>query len=246
MGLLNDLDEYAKLLSSIGTHKRERPLLPVEVAKRIKILKDECTSLNEVSERLSLDAKLIGQFLSLLNLPETVHGIIGWGHTDKFRLGFTKASIIAELEDSNDQDILAKAAQISAFKKQEIRDVISLKKRNADKKIEECIESVLSFRPVIEKGYMMITNIKPNTIKRLHSAIRGHSDKIEDLIKQSMETLLPLHSLSNVAIRENYVVLNLNEEGYKKFEKLPVELQTESHSVTDVCINKFLNMKQNE
>lgn len=246
MGLLNDLDEYAKLLSSIGTHKGERPLPPLEVAKRIKLLRDECKSLNEVSERLSLDAKIIGQFLSLLSLPETVHGIIGWGYTDKFRLAFTTASIIAELEDAYDQEILAKAAQISAFKKNEVQDVVSLKKRNKNKKIEECIESVLRFRPVIEKGYMVITNIRPETIKRLRHAIKTYSIKIEDLIKQSMEVVLPYQSLSNVSVRENYVVLNLNDEGYKKFEKLPVDLNTDSHNVTDVCINKFLDTKQNE
>ncbi len=246
MGILNNLDEFAKLLETVGSHKKERPLTPIQTAKDLRILLDECEgSIDEVAERLPVVASTIRLFLNLLKLPKTVHGIIGWGETDTIRLTFISASFITRLKNASDQEVLAKVAQAHSFKKREILDVIALKKRNPDKPIEDCIESVVHFRPRIEKGYLVITNIKQNTLSLLKK-LNKNGRKIEDLICDAMESILPKKSLNNVLIKEDFVFLNLTEDGYKEFESFAQKLNTNTHYITDTWLNKFFGEKLDE
>ena len=56
--ILDDLDLYSDLLSSVGTHDKDRPLTPIECSDLIVRLKEETgESWEQLSKRLGLGKK---------------------------------------------------------------------------------------------------------------------------------------------------------------------------------------------
>ena len=62
--------EVRQLILSVGTHKSERPLSPVEVAQLMQKAVKAGENRKEIAARLLLeDSSIIGRFIRLLQLP---------------------------------------------------------------------------------------------------------------------------------------------------------------------------------
>lgn len=156
--------EVRQLILSVGTHKSERPLSPVEVAKLMWKAEKAGEKRREIAARLLLeDSSIIGRFIRLLRLPPDVQQLTGWG-SDPATLSFTAGSEIARLEDKQEQLVLATAALANRFNKSEIMQVVQIRKRSG-KSIKECIKIVLNQRPVIERRHVIIGSLQSEKLK---------------------------------------------------------------------------------
>ena len=190
-GLLSH--EVSKLILSVGTHKSERPLSPVEVAEFMQKALDAGEKRTEIAERLYLeDSSIIGRFIRLLSLPTQVQHIVGWG-SDPATVSFSAASGIARLNSEVEQTALAKAALENQLNKSEIVQVVQIKQRS-ENSIESCIKAVLDQRPIIERRHVIIGKLTSESLKNsvkhlsqlernnlLDSALKRHSSDITHL-----------------------------------------------------------------
>ena len=122
--------EIRQLILSVGTHRSERPLSPIEVAKLMQKALDAGEKRKEIADRLHLNGStIIGRFTRLLSLPPQIQHLIGWG-SDPTTLSFTTASGIACLESTQEQTTLAKAVLESQLNKSEIVQVVQIRQRS--------------------------------------------------------------------------------------------------------------------
>ena len=156
--------EIRQLILSVGTHKSERPLSPVEVAKFMRRTLDMGEKRAAIADRLHLDdSSIIGRFVRLLSLPIQVQHLIGWG-SDPATVSFTAASDIARLDSPQEQSALAKVALESQLNKSEIVQVVQIRLRSG-KSIESCVKAVLNQRPVIERRHVIIGELQSVQLK---------------------------------------------------------------------------------
>ena len=151
--------EVRQLILSVGTHKSVRPLLPVEVAQLMQRALDAGEKRTDIAGRLHLeDSTIIGHFTRLLSLPAQVQQLVGWGF-DPATVSFTAAAIIARLKCAQEQSVLAKAALENQFRKSEIIQVVQIRLRS-ENPIEDCIQTVLNQRPIVEKRHLIIGELQ--------------------------------------------------------------------------------------
>lgn len=173
--------ELRQLILSVGTHKSERPLSPVEVAQLMQKAVDAGENRKEIAARLLLeDSSIIGRFIRLLWLPPDVQQLIGWG-SDPATVSFTAGSEIARLETAQEQSALAKAALENRFNKSEIMQAVQIRER-ARKPIEDCVKAVLDQRPVVERRHVIVGNLQS---ERLKDSLKQTSQLERDNLLQS-------------------------------------------------------------
>ena len=174
-------NQISQLILSVGTHKSNRPLSPVEVAEYIQSALDAGEKRTDIAEKLYLeDSSIIGHFLRLLCLPSQVQQIIGWG-SDPATISFTAAAGIARLDSSVEQSTLAKTALENQFNKSEIIQVVQIRRRSG-KSIDSCIEAVLDQRPIVERRYVIIGEMRSESLK----------DELKRISQQERNNLLKL------------------------------------------------------
>ena len=70
--------ELRQLILSVGTHRSDRPLSPIEVAKLMRRALDMGETRKTLAGRLLLDdSSIIGRFMRLLSLPVQVQHLVG-------------------------------------------------------------------------------------------------------------------------------------------------------------------------
>ena len=178
--------EIRQLILSVGTHRSERLLSPVEVAKLMQKTLNAGVRRSDIAEKLYLeDSTMIGRFVRLLSLPAEVQQCIGW-RSNPSTLSFSAATEIARLKSTQQQSTLAKAALENQFKRSEIVQVVQIQ-RHSEKSIEDSIKAVLDQRPLIERRHVIIGSLQSERLKDdlkkipqfernnlLHSALDRH------------------------------------------------------------------------
>ena len=156
--------ELRQLILSVGTHRPDRPLSPMEVAKLIQRALNMGETRKTIANRLLLeDSSIIGRFIRLLSLPVEVQHLIGWG-SNSSTISFTAASDIARLNYSKEQSTLAKMALENQFNKSEIIECVQLRQRS-ERSIEDSVKAVLNQRPVIERRHAIIGELTSESLK---------------------------------------------------------------------------------
>lgn len=152
------------LILSVGTHRSNRPLLPLQVAVALRTALDSGATMVELSTALQLqDATMIHRFLRLLVLPEDIQLLIGW-QSDALTIPFATASEISRLISAEDQRLLARSVLEHKMSKSEVVEVVQVNRR-AGKLVRQCIDEVISRRRVIERRYMLIGQIETDTLR---------------------------------------------------------------------------------
>ena len=85
--------ELGRLRMSVGygTHKKGRPLSPIEVGLLLQRAHEKGVSLEDCARTIQLDGTgHIGRFLRILDLPEDIQHLIDWGSGKNF-VSFTSA-----------------------------------------------------------------------------------------------------------------------------------------------------------
>ena len=193
--LIDDIDKYSDLIMSVGVQgnsiKGERPLIPIEVANRIKRMIDENEeSLSETAHRLGLgrgksedpydskDTTQIRCFLNLLKLSPRSSMTLGFGRSDPDKIPFSTGSEIAKLDSHDEQDKVIQSALEHDLRKEDAQKIVRYRNEHQESTIEECIEQVLQVTPV-----QSISNVVCCTLDR------QFADKIEPIVNRLAERL---------------------------------------------------------
>ena len=131
-------------------------------------------------------------------------------------IGFSVAAKISRLE--NDDDVLKLAGTILEMSrpvtKEELKGVLSLKRRIPSKSIDDCIEEVLNVtRRTTIHYFLFISRIKPDIVTALTKSeiSRDIHDKVTSMLKDSF----PPETLKNAKVVNNRVRLILEKEGWE-------------------------------
>ena len=191
--MLADLSalELGHLQMSVGygTHKKGRPLSPVEVGKLIRRVKNAGVSTEDCATAINLDKSGIGRFLRILDLPEDIQHLVSWG-AQKGSIGFSVATQLARFKDAEDQRAAVNSILSAGLNSKEIGQVVQLKIRSG-RGVGECLNEVLGMRPVIEKRHVFIGTIENQDVESI----------LADLTQAERDSIL----------RSSIVALNLGE-----------------------------------
>ncbi len=179
--------ELGRLRMSVGygTHKRGRPLSPIEVGLLLRKARDEGASLQDCARAIQLDGTgHIGRFLRILELPDDLRHLVDWGAGKHF-IGFTSAVELTRIRDAGDQRVVAEAILSDGFNSKEIRQVAQLRERSG-RAIEACMDEILGMRPTIEKRYVFIGSVAEENIAELGKLTQATRDSI---LKSGIERL---------------------------------------------------------
>lgn len=134
-----------RLIMSVGTHRRSRPLSPTEVAEGLRILEADGMSGSDIAGMLQLEGtSMLGRFARLRKLSPRVGHLVDWRGSSS-SISFSTASEIARLPGPEQEELTHTALQKS-MTKNEVVQVVQLRQR-ARGPVSECIEQVLRMRP---------------------------------------------------------------------------------------------------
>ena len=128
--LLEDLELYSDLISSVGSHSGNRRLTPIECSDLIIRLKNETQEgWEQISKRLSLgkktkistldapnDATQVRNFKDLQNLSRKNAYMLGFG-SDEAKIPFTLGVLVSSLPNKEDHNIILKTTLEKDLKK---------------------------------------------------------------------------------------------------------------------------------
>ena len=164
--MLNGLSalELGRLRVSVGygTHKKGRPLSPVEVAELVDRARASGNTLAECAREIRIDESGLLRFLRLLELPADLRHLVDWGG-GRGVLGFSGAVELVRIGDIDAMAIVAKAVLKSGLSSKETRQVVQLLERS-NRQPDEVIREVLGMRPVVERRYVFIGSVIEDTL----------------------------------------------------------------------------------
>lgn len=158
--------ELGRLRMSVGygTHKKGRPLSPIEVGLILRSIRDEGISLRECANAIGLDGTgHIGRFLRILDLPDDLQHLVNWG-SGKDAIGFSSAVELVKLRDTGDQRAVARSILADSLNSKEVRQIGQLRMRSG-RTIDACIKEVLGMRPVVKRRYVFIGSVIDQSVE---------------------------------------------------------------------------------
>lgn len=157
--------ELGRLRMSVGygTHKKGRPLSPIEVGLLLR-QSGGGVSLRDTARAVNLDETGIGRFLRILNLPRDLQHLVDWG-SGKDAIGFSSAVELVRLQDADDQRVVARSILADGLNRNEVRQVAQLRMRSG-RPTCECIKEVLGMRPAIERRYVFIGSVVDQKVEK--------------------------------------------------------------------------------
>lgn len=174
--------ELGRLRMSLGygTHKKGRPLSPIEVGELLRKARSEGMSLQDCAKAVQLDGTgHIGRFLRILELPEDLQHLIGWGAEKNF-IGFTVAFELSKLGNAEKQRVVAETILSDSLTSKEVRQIAQLSNRS-NKTISHCITEVLGMRPQVTKRFVFVGSMS----LELESILAKKTQSARDLILAS-------------------------------------------------------------
>jgi len=229
-------DEWRDLKLSVGTHKSSRRLNPIEVAKLIKKLRDKNVPYEFIKDELILrDVTVIKRFEILLeSLPEKYHNKISFGRKNGY-IPFTTAAFLTRLESRSEIDLLYNEISTKNLTKNEIQQIIELKKRS-DMNISECIEEILKSRLIVEKRNMLIGKIYEDKITSVISD--ANWDLLNNLFLKFLKESFPNTIFYSTRIsKERFIIVT------DIFGQSQIELKANKENLTfeKYIRNNFIN-----
>ena len=159
-----------------GTHRKARPLSPVEVGALLRRARVHGVSLSDCAETVQLHGTGILRFLRILDLPSDLQHLIDWGSGKDF-VGFSAAVETTKLTDADDQRALAAAILANGLNSKEVRQVTQLRQRS-ERSIEECVREALRMRPQVVTRFVYIGSVAPEDMEDLRALAQTVRDSM--------------------------------------------------------------------
>jgi len=260
--ITEDIDRLTDLSLSVGTfsskHKSsQRPLTPIEVAKYIKMIKDETgESDKDISKRLKLGRKRsksgkiiedvddenrsdsqVKSFLRLLKISKKSVHLIGF-NGDPTPVKFSTATKLHKLKPE-DQDLILRQIAKHKLSRDEVIRVLEYQKKY-ELPYEECIDKVLNIRPDKSVQYMVAYNI-PNSVNMI---IQKFGDTVDVRCKKMIQNVQTKLSgvIDEITIDEYFLIIFMDETAYQSFEN-----EMDRNNLTyNQCVKNLLIGDSNE
>ena len=160
--------EIGRLRMSVGygTHKKGRPLSPVEVGRLLERAKSAGASLEECAEFLKLSRDQASRFIRVSELPVDLRHLVEFGRSAESKIGFTTAVQLARMDNREDQQAVATAILEEGLRTDEVRQAIQLHRRSG-RTITECLEEVIGMRPTVERHYLFIGAVGDDRVEEI-------------------------------------------------------------------------------
>ena len=156
--------ERQGLLLSVGTHRGERLLSPVEVATLFAKLIAGGGKMGDCARAARLEGTtIVSRFLRLLTLPESVRHLVTWGSRPG-TIGFSVGAELARLDDEVEEEEVVRGVLTYRLSGSEVRQVVQLRKRSK-RSAEECVNEVVGMRPRVEKRYVYVGAVTNAALK---------------------------------------------------------------------------------
>lgn len=152
------VEEEQLLLRSVGTHRKERKLSPLEVAQLLQSAMDNGATRKECAERLQIGTSQVSAFLSLLNVSPEIQHLADWSNLSPSTIPFSSLAQLASLAQPSDQVRAAEAILAHRLSWKEVVQLVQVKNRSSQP-IEDCIKAVLRLRPEIETRHIFVGSI---------------------------------------------------------------------------------------
>lgn len=188
--------EAQRLLLSVGSHRRHRPITPVEVALSFRRMMEAGASLKEIAEFVHFDGpSMVSRFRAVLRLAPELQHLIDWGQSGG-SISFTVASELSKLS-TDDQRAACQAALTHSFTTTETKQLIQLRRRSG-RRIEACLQSMLKQRPQVEVRHVLIGAItNPSILDQLPKLTQPERDK---LLTTTLSQVLPKAQLLSIRL----------------------------------------------
>lgn len=242
MSLVHNGKRLALLKRSVGrNHATERPLYPIEVARSMDELAKELDdkSGSKIAKRFNISSSLVSDFRSMMVIPEKYSDVWGWGPFTGGRIPwsmfrragtFLKARIINE----DELGMLINGVLNEEIPTSAIESILYLRKKNPDKKFEECCSDILKLIPEKVSYIIFIADVKPSVIKSMKKAALTKSTSPDSLVEDVLKKCLGESSVDGVLIKQDrYVKIAFTEEGRKKLDEIA--------SREDVLLSDIIN-----
>lgn len=230
---------------SIKVDYSDRPLTPIEVAEDISELKRELNDdYKQLQKRLPIKKDMIKNFERLLLLPKEIQDSISFGDSRSGGvLSFSTAAAIARLDDRDDMVILGLAVidLPRPIRQTEVKDIISLKKKNKDKEIEDCISEILKItRPKVIRRYIFISGLKKAIIARLKFKAKKEHKKLDDVALEILSSYFSKDEAKSVNVFSDFMRISLSKEGHDRLHRIPKEKEILLKDVVNYIFEKRL------
>jgi len=178
-------EELRDLLLSVGSHRRQRRLTPIEVANLFRREIRAGSTLSDCAHLVHLDGTtMVNRFLKLRRLDPKIQPNIAWGQSG-VTVGFTIASEIAKLAQSDHVRLVTAVLELS-LKKSEVIQVVQLRRRtNCD--IDSAINQIVKTRPTVVRKYLFFGGITANTTKTV--LVDLHQDERDNIFTSVLNQL---------------------------------------------------------
>ncbi len=205
------------LILTVGIHKKERLLSPIEAAVLINTALKAGTTTKEVSQIVLLSEDMVKRFNQLTKFPVEIQHLVDWGRKSS-KISFSAAVKITSLKLETERLILGEATLEYGFSKNEVIEIVDNRNR-IGKPIDICIEETLKMRPQIIKRYLFIGSVKSQVVRE---RITNLSQKERDLLlKTVINSNLPGLPSWEGALGENRFSIIGNEILYQSLSSLP-------------------------
>ena len=261
--ILDDLDLYSDLLSSVGTHDKDRPLTPIECSDLIVRLKEETgESWEQLSKRLGLgkkrkiktssappDTTQIKLFEKLQNLSRKNAYALGWGRTGDGKIGFTIGCLVASLPDKDAHDIILDAVLASQetdkpILKTDVLDICNRVRNSPEKPAEEIVEDVLEYKPVMEHFYKIGVTPQADFFIKFDQILSEKQISSKELLTKLIHSRFKNNEIKSVYLsKSNTLWITLEADNFKELEK---KWKAERKPVTRFFNEIFIEAMEND
>lgn len=222
-------DEYKQLLMSVGTHRGERPLTPVQAATLFKQAADSGSTAAASAQATHLSASMVSRFLRLIELAPDIQHLVDWGQSGS-TLSFSSAFELSRLPPQ-DHQVVATAVLEHEFSSVEVRQLAQLRLRS-HQPIEESIAGTIAMRPRIMRKYVFVGAVTDEAVVT----------QLNELSQADRDTLLETIATCDLGLSKD-VSLRL---GVRRFTLVGDDKMSTSLNELDdfeASINSHLNRK---
>lgn len=176
-------EELRDLIVSVGTHRGDRRLSPLDVSGLFLKAREAGATLVECAEAAGFSGPaMVTRFLRLQQLPEPVRDLVDWGASGT-ALAFTAASEIARLPQAA-REPAARAALAAGLGTGEITQVVQRLLRSGHP-ADDAVEEILRLRPQVERRHVFVGRFAdPGLTSRLEALDpEGHPGLLSDALR---------------------------------------------------------------
>lgn len=223
----------------MGT-RRKKPYDYLTMAEGIKYCLNHLYGglIEKVAEEGKVSTKQIRDFLSLLELPPRVQKLIG-----ERKIGINTASRLASRRLlPEEQNRLADAVVEYKLGWRETMEIVRFKGENPKLAIDECIQSILGSRPVVEKHHVIVTEIKQLRDRKLLESLERSGTSLGEVLEVIIKKKLrDPASFVSLKIRGSIIFLELQEDAYTAIKEEAQKLAIDAGGFVEKIVKEGLS-----